>query len=58
MADPRVYALRDILRNIVETPADQDDDFLADAANICAQIKGSADTERLRRAMTASLTTT
>lgn len=52
--DSRLEALRGIVANLVEHPADQSEDFLAEASLLAAQIKGLADTERLTRAMVAS----
>lgn len=49
--DPRITALQDIVFNLEETPADQDPDFLAQASNLAARIKGLADTEMLSRAL-------
>lgn len=49
--DPRLDALDGIIMNLCETPADQDDDFLAAVANKASQIKGLADVEVLLRAI-------
>ena len=51
--DERIEALRHIVANLEEYPADQTDDFLAEAGNLTARIKGLADTERLVRALNA-----
>ncbi len=48
--DPRIQALRDIVINLQETPADQEPDFLAEASNLASLIKGLADVEMLHRA--------
>ncbi len=51
--DLRIQHLRDIVANVEKCPADQTEDFLAEAGNLAARIKGLCDTERLQRALCA-----
>lgn len=53
--DPRIQALRDIVINLQECPADQSEEFLAVALNLAQQINGLCSVERLTRAMSLTL---
>jgi hypothetical protein len=48
--DPRIQALRDLVTNLREYPADQSEEVLVAATQLGAELKGLADTERLTRA--------
>lgn len=49
--DPRIENLKHIVTNLQECPADQSDEFLADAMNLAQLIKGLCEAERLERAL-------
>ncbi|MCW6008716.1 hypothetical protein K1W54_29845 [Micromonospora sp. CPCC 205371] len=49
--DQRVEALRGLVMNLREHPADQSEQVLADCSVLGAELKGLADLERLTRAL-------